>query len=122
MVSPIIDEEKMLKFFDAKVSAAGAMDIQSGAFLLLADAFDRRVTREDLKTYLSAALQVYDTVGRLSIVSNMRMFLREKGEISDADLMVTEQSLTRMVTGHVADCIKLAEVLRQCATDEDKIQ
>lgn len=121
MPSPIIDEDQMMKYFDAKVTETGARDIQAGAFLMLADAYDRRVTRDDLKTYISAALQVYDQIGRLSIISNMRLFLRQNSRITDADLMVTENSLKHMVEGTVAECVKLADVLRQCRNDEDKL-
>ncbi len=116
-----INEAKMLELLRTGDIAKNAQALQTGAYLMLLDAYDRRLSHENLKAYIAQALRLYDATGRLSVMSNMREFKASTGAITDADLMSAEQTAVGLVKQCAAECIKLADLLPQMAGAEDPI-
>lgn len=124
MTSPIIDEDVMMEALKAAPPTAIAEHagrLRSGAALLLLDAFDRQVTRDQFMAIMGAAIELVDNVGRFQMVHNVKTFMQETGKVGMPDLEVTLTSLVTSVGNCTAQCTQMAKMLQECPRDEDKV-
>lgn len=124
MTSPVIDETVMLQAL--KVPTPGHMSentlrLRTGATLLLLDAFDRRVTRDQFIAALGAATELTDMLGRFETMLNVKAFLADKGAVTAADVEVTLARVTTKIGIATAQCASMATLVHQCPTDEDRV-
>lgn len=121
MVSPLLNEDVLIQSLSVAPVDNNARQLQSGAFMLVLDAFDRKVTRDDFMTALAAAVGLHDKVGRLSVLTNIRAFAERNGKVSDVDLLAGEKEAQGLVLQAAADCVKMAHLLQKCPNDEDRV-
>lgn len=124
MTSPIIDEAVMmdaLKMPSEDELAVTAKRLRAGASLLLLDAFDRDVTRDQFLAALGAATALMDAVGKHEMLLSVKTFEKNNPVVTKADIEVALSSVKQLIEVGVDQCTKMAELLRQCPLTEDKV-
>lgn len=124
MVSPLIDEAVLidaLKPADPDQLDENVIKLRSGAALLLVDAFDRKATRDQFIAALGAALGLSDIIARYETMMHVKMFEKEHGCVTKADIEVTMGSILPKVKAYTDQCAKMATLLQQCPLNEDKV-
>lgn len=122
MTSTLVNEAMMLEFLRADRTPTNVTRLTNGAALVLLDAYDRKVTRDQFIAALGAALGLADACGRLSLCSNIRDHARDNDDkASLVDLEVAIHGVTNLVENATLECTKMAHLLQQCASDEDRL-
>lgn len=122
MVSPLIDENVMVQYLQlAEKDAPAAERLRSGAAMLLIDAFDRDITRDQFLAALGAAVQLIDAAAKHEMMTNVKAFQDTKGAVSNVDIEVTLHSVRQIMDVSCAQCVKMAGLLKECPLDEDPI-
>ncbi len=124
MTSPVIDEDVMMQALQLPTSeelAVTASRLRTGASMLLLDAFDRDVTRDQFLAAIGAAASLIDAVGKHEIMLSVKTFEKGHGVVTKADIEVALGSIKQMIEVGVDQCTKMAELLRQCPLNEDKV-
>jgi hypothetical protein len=123
MVSPVIDEKIMLDALTVKhVTGENSRRIQVGASLLLLDAYDRKVTRDQFIAALGAASSLFDSVGRFEMIAAVKSYAKENGNCATlVDIEEALASVTKLVEQFTSQCAKMATLVEQCPKDEDKV-
>lgn len=120
MTSPILDEAVII---DALEHCDNEMKHGSGLLMLLVDAYDREITRDQFIASVSSAISCADNIGRHSLVCGIKKFLIANSyTISPADIETAVAQTSDLLKRSTADCLKMARLLAQCPTDEDRIQ
>lgn len=124
MTSPVLDEDVMMQALqipgDGELGVT-ATRLRSGASMLLLDAFDRDVTRDQFIAALGAAATLLDAVGRHEMMTSVKAFEQTKGVVTKVDIEVALGSIRQIIEVGVDQCTKMAGLLRQCPLDEDKV-
>jgi hydroxypyruvate isomerase len=124
MTSPTIDEDVMmeaLKLPTAEELPTSAQRLRSGASMLILDAFDRKVTRDQFLAALGAGVSLIDAIGRHQMLLNVKAFHQDKGVVTNVDIETALHSITQIIETGVSQCTQMAELLRQCPLNEDKV-
>jgi hypothetical protein len=124
MTSPVIDEEIMidlLKPVPADQIGQNAVRLRTGATLLLLDAFDRKVTRDQFIAAMGSVVEIIDMLGRYEAFSNVKEFEADKGRVTKVDIEVAIAGTVEKIAVHTEQCAKMAELVHQCALNEDKV-
>jgi hypothetical protein len=124
MSSPVLNENIMLEALKQSPPEAlgeNARRLRTGAVMLLLDAFDRKVTRDQFIAALGSATELIDMLGRFEIASNVKEFEATSGRVTKADIEVMIDRVTKQIAEFTAQCSKMAELVHQCALDEDKV-
>lgn len=124
MTSPTIDEDVMMQVLqipDAEELAVTAQRLRTGASMLILDAFDRKVTREQFIASLGAAVSLIDAASRHEMMTSVKQFEQDKGIVTKVDIEVALGSIKKMIEVGADQCTKMAELLRQCPLNEDKV-
>jgi hypothetical protein len=124
MTSPVINEDVMMQALqmpDPEELAVTATRLRAGANLLLLDAFDRGVTRDQFIAALGATTSLVDAVGRHEMMASVKSFEQRKGVVTKVDIEVALSSIKQMIEVGVDQCTKMAELLRRCPLNEDKV-
>jgi hypothetical protein len=124
MVSPVIDEDVMidtLKQIEPEKLPENTMRLRTGASLLLLDAYDRKVTRDQFIAALGSSLDLVDMLGRFEMMNNVKSFREQAGRVTGADIEVTLASVTSKVNMYTDQCSKMAELVQQCPLSEDSV-
>lgn len=122
MTSPIVNEDMMLHFLRGDRTPANATRLSNGAALMLLDAFDRKVTRDQFIAAAGAALGLADACGRMALCNN----IRDHAQLNDdkaslVDLEIALKATLGLVNNATNECTKMAHLLCQCAKDEDAV-
>lgn len=120
-IDPLIDESILIEALDVTISSETIQQIQSGAFLLVLDAWDRKVTRDQFIAALGAAQALIDSVARVSLMSNVKRHQARSGAVTPADIESAVHGCMEMAKDSNRECLKMAQLLKQCATKEDPI-
>lgn len=124
MTSPTIDESVMIEALKASSPdqiGESARRLHAGAQLLLLDAYDRKVTRDQFIAAIGAACYLADALGRHEMITAVKRFESEHGVVTKADIEVVIASVVTMVQQHSEQCSKMADLIVQCPKDEDKV-
>lgn len=124
MTSPVIDEDVMMQALQmpgADELAVTANRLRAGANLLLLDAFDRGVTRDQFLAALGASSSLIDAVSKHEMMTSVKGFEREKGSVTKVDIEVALTSVRQLIEVGVDQCTKMAGLLRQCPLNEDRV-
>lgn len=121
MASTLVDEQVMQTMLAARYSAQEDVTcrLQFGGALLILDAFDRKVTREEFIKILEAAIDMTDVSGRVSAFHAIRKNVRlvTAPEVCDGAIVRLQEA-----AGKKADrCVELAKLLVQCPSDGDAV-
>ena len=123
MTSPVIDEDVMIEALKEAAPAdigENTKRLRTGAQLLLLDAYDRKVTRDQFIAALGACTSLMDALGRHSMMTNVKDF-EQSGAVTKADIEVTLAGVTKLVQQSTAQCSKMAALVHQCPRDEDRV-
>jgi len=122
MTTPVIDEELMLKMLaELPAAQAGTARLRTGGAMLLLDAFDRDVTRDQFLAAVGATVSLLDMLGRYEMLNNVKAHYTAKGEVTRVDLEVALADIEKQLQGYTAQCTQMAKLLRECPLDEDKV-
>lgn len=122
MSDPVIDEDVMMQALQMPGDdelATTATRLRTGAAMLILDAFDRGVTRDQFLAALGAATTLIDAVGRHEIMLATKRFDAEKGVVTKVDVEVALDGIKKIIESGVDQCVKMAELLKQCPLNED---
>lgn len=117
MTSPVIDEAVMLE----ALSTPGGTHVRSGATMLVLDAYDRKVTRDQFIATLGAVVTLLDAVSKQEMMLNVKDFYKDKGAVTAADIEMALLTTNEALNVGCAQCVKIAELLQKCPFDEDKV-
>lgn len=117
MTSPVIDENVMMQ----ALKSEGGNDIRTGATMLLLDAFDRKITRDQFIAALGAVVSLIDGVGKQEMMINVKEFFQNKGSVTAADIEVAMHSCQQIIEANVDQCVKMADLFHQMPLNEDKV-
>lgn len=124
MTSPVIDENVMieaLQLTQPQPLSEQAKRLRTGAALLMLDAYDRKLTRDQFIAALGAAVDLVDMLGRYEAFNNVKAFEIEKGCVTKADLEVALATSTDKIAVCSEQCAKMARLIHQCSLNEDKV-
>jgi hypothetical protein len=124
MSTPVIDEDVMLQALQmpgAEELSVTAVRLRTGASMLILDAFDRKVTRDQFIAALGAAVSLIDAVSRHEMMVSVKRFEQDKRGVTNADIEVALGSIKQMIEVGVDQCTKMAGLLCQCPLNEDKL-
>lgn len=124
MASPVIDENVMLKALKApepEQLSKNTFRLRTGATLLLLDAFDRKVTRDQFIAALGATVELTDMLGRYEVMLNVRAFEQAHGGVTKADIEVTLARVVDKIAAVTEQCASMANLVHQCPLDEDRV-
>lgn len=96
--------------------------LQAGASMLLVDAFDRKVTRDQFIACVSAALGLADALGHYDMMHAVKSYAEAEGTVSAADVEITMQELLGKVQQYTRECENFGKLLVQCPNNEDRVQ
>lgn len=122
MTSTIINEDQMLANLSVEASAANLQQLQTGACMVLLDAYDRKLTREQAEVYIRHSLHLFDVAGRFHAFNNAMAHYKETGAVTEVDLLQALAGCEGLVKKAVAEIIKLAHLLPECPDDKDTVQ
>lgn len=124
MTSPVIDENVMVEALKPAAPediGENARRLHAGAQLLLLDAYDRKVTRDQFIAAAGAAFFLIDALGRHEMISSVKRFEIDHGIVTKADIEVALAAVVALVQQHAEQCSKMAGLITQCPKDEDKV-
>jgi hypothetical protein len=117
---PLIDEEFMVEALSTKVSPQTIARLQTGAMLLLIDAYDRKTTRGEFAQIADCAVKAYAQAAKLWLMTNIK-------ESDDGGFLTTDAigeaqcALIASVADLTNNARDLACLLKQCPIKEDKV-
>lgn len=117
---PIIDEEFMVEALSAQVSPATIARLQTGAMMLLIDAYDRKTTRMEFAQIADAAVKAYAQTAKLWLMTNIREAC-DSGYLDAAHVDEATCALIANVADKINDAREIALILKQCPLKEDKV-
>jgi hypothetical protein len=120
-IDPIIDEDMVCAALDVTPNRENARQVQSGAFMLVVDAFDRKVTRDQFIATIGAATSLIDAVARVSLMVNVKNHLSNHGMVTTADVETAAHGCMELARQANVECQKMASLIKKCALAEDPI-
>jgi hypothetical protein len=116
-----IDETMMIAHLKSDARAENCEKLANGALLLMLDAFDRKVTRDQFIAAASSALTCCDNVGRVSITQSLVDHIQTHKMFSLVELEIMRDEVKDYLTHSTAQCLMMADLLTKC-TNGDTIQ
>lgn len=121
MADPLIDEAYMLEMLDTHPPAKDDVErLCAGAMMLLIDAFDRKVTRNNFAYAMDIAIKLHSYASQLAAIRNMQAALAN-GKLTDDVLKRSEQQCAALVAACTAGATKIATALTECPLSVDKV-
>lgn len=117
----LIDEDQMIKALDVTITSESAQQVQSGAYMLLLDAWDRKLTRDQFITAIGTAHQLIDACARISLMSNVKDHYKATGGVSEVDIENALAGCGIIGKQAVIEAVKMGNLLKQLPTHEDPI-
>lgn len=121
MPSPKLDEEVMRAALAEKPCMENLRTLQSGAFMLILDAYDRKATRQMMITAVSAATNLLADLGKLFAIEQVRAACDGIDGVSLVQVEDARSGLIKSLQQSTRDAIVMADLLKQCPNDEDRI-
>ncbi len=118
---PIINEDMLVEALDVTVKSDTIQQVQSGAFMLVLDAWDRKVTRDQFIAALGASQSLVDAVARVSLMMNVKKAHARNGGLSDVDIETALHGCHDTAKTANVECLKMVHLLKQCPLSEDPI-
>jgi hypothetical protein len=122
MTSALINEEMMVKALSCTARADNETQLATGSLMMLLDAFDRKVTRDQFVAAATAAMTCLDNIGRLCMITAVSDYVRANGGLTLVDIEVARDSATKLLTSSTGQVLKMAQLLTQLPEDGDRIQ
>lgn len=122
MTSALIKEEMMIEALSCTARAENETKLATGSLLMLLDAFDRKVTRDQFVAAATSALTCLDNIGRLCMVTAIADYVKSSGGLTRVDLETAKLTATGLLTHSTGEVLKMAQLLTQLSNDEDRIQ
>jgi len=117
---PVVDEEFMVEALSTEVSPQTIARLQTGAMLLLIDAYDRKTTRGEFAQIADAAVKAYSQAAKLWLMTNIKAACDE-GYLDPAHVLEAQCALIASVADMTGNARQLACLLKQCPLKEDKV-
>lgn len=118
---PIINEDMLVEALDVTLTSETIQQVQSGAFMLVLDAWDRKVTRDQFIAALGASQAMIDSVARVSLMANVKRAHARNDGLSNVDIETALQGCMDGAKTANVECLKMAHLLKQCPLSEDPI-
>lgn len=117
---PVVDEEFMIEALSTKVSPQTIARLQTGAMLLLIDAYDRKTTRGEFAQIADAAMKAYAQAAKLWLMTNIK-YASDEGFLDKEQVLEAQCALIASVADMTGNARDLACLLKQCPLKEDKV-
>lgn len=121
MSSPKLDENHMMAALRAPVTLETLRLLQTGAFMLILDAYDRKATRENMITAVSAATTLLTQLGKFYMVEQINEVRDIVDGVSPVQIEEARHGVRKLLGDAVRDAIAMAQLLQQCSEDEDRV-
>lgn len=117
---PQIDENACIFMLSQEVNTQTLPYHQNAALQVLADLYDRKVTREVFMTECGNAIGLYATLAKLYITQQTRSMMAD-ASLTPEIITDYETKLVEIATRKAASLVKCMELLKQCPWSEDKV-
>jgi hypothetical protein len=95
--------------------------LQTGAFMLIIDAYDRKATRDQMLTAVSAAGTLLTELGKLFMIEQIFAVADIAEGVTRTQIEEARQALLKNMQHATRDALSMANLLKQCPNDEDKV-
>ena len=120
MASTLLNEDLLAGMLELPSSAEHGVDLRTAALLVLLDAYDRKVTREEFFATAKTAVQLCEMMGRLESVTGIHTS-QKADTLTSAVLDEALTKITAFAETHRQALVRKVALLRQCPEDENTI-
>lgn len=113
MTSALINEYKMLELLKMDARNEGATHLATGTLLVILNAFDRKVTRQEFIAMATAALTCNDNIGRVCAIQAILDGVEANGTLTRMDLQLAKKDVDGYLAHSRAELQKAAYLLTQ---------
>lgn len=124
MVSPLIDEDVMfaaLKPTATEQLGENAARLRAGASLLMLDAYDRNVTRDQFIATMIPAVAFLDMLSKFEMMNSVKKFELNHGCVTKADIETSLGEIVSHLSTCLQQCTEMAKLIQHCPLDEDQV-
>ena len=122
MPSPKLDENMMIEALKQPASFDSLRALQTGAFMLIVDAYDRKATRDQMIAAISTSTTLLTELGKLFLIEQVHAAADPvAGGVTMVSIQEAREALAATVARATKDALKMANLLKQCPNDEDKV-
>lgn len=122
MTSSILNEDLILEYLKPKeINDEALLRLNGAARMLLIDAFDRKVTRDQFIAVIETAGQLAHAVSRRMMMQGVRDFANEHGAVTRLVIEQTIDHLDKQMDAFGKQGAQVVQLLKQCPEDGDRI-
>ncbi len=120
MGDPVLDEDLMVDLIEVDPTPDAAQRLMAGAMMLLVDAYDRKVTRENFNAIVTTAVALHGYAAQYGCLCVTQRLFRD-GKLDDLTLTNSVETLRKFVVRNAEIGAKQARLLRDCPLSDDKV-
>jgi hypothetical protein len=120
MTSALLDEDRILSLLSCKPVVDNASRLQAAAMMAVADAHDRKCTREEFVVLLDTAMTLHADAGKFFMMNSVATHFHA-GALDFEMVTGAMLNITEKVTLHQLALTRFMERLIQCPETEDRV-
>jgi hypothetical protein len=120
MADPHIDEDLMVDLIATNLAPDTVRRLMAGAIMLLLDAYDRKVTRDNFCQIASGAVALHSYAAQYGCIVLARALSRS-GDLTEQKLTDSVETLRRLTEDGAEASIIHARNLRECPWSDDAV-
>ena len=120
MTSALLDEDRIMALLSCEPTVANTSRLQAASMMAIADAHDRKCTREEFVMLLDAAMHLHADAGRFFMMNSIAGHFHS-GALSFEMVTAAVQKTTEDMTQHQTALTRFMERLIQCPETEDRV-
>src|ERR1017187_9761845 len=120
MTSALLDEDRIMSLLSCELTVSNLPRLQAAAIMAVADAHDRKCTREEFIILLDTAMSLHGDAGKFFMMNSVSGHFH-KGELSVEMVFAAIEKITKMVAQHQYSLTKFMDRLIQCPETEDRV-
>ena len=120
MVSPLLDEDRIMAMLLCEPLVTNSSRLQAAAMLAVADAHDRKCTRDEFIVLLDIAMNLHTDAGKFFMMDSIAGLFHTNA--LDFEMVTTAVAkITEKTTRHQYNLARFVERLIQCPETEDRV-
>jgi hypothetical protein len=120
MADPVFDEELIVELFKSAVNRENTGRIQQAAVHMLADLYDRGVTRDEFISMATLCISLYAQCAKLWVLGNVEEVF-DAGDLTNERFKIGSGQLEEIIRKQCMDAIEVMKRLQDCPTSADKV-
>lgn len=120
MADPILNESMILVGLSPPASLENIDQLQEASWLSIANAYDRKIERDEFIKLISAAMTMNNNLGRLQVTVRVREMM-ERNKLTKENIDAAATQLIGYSEVARLELYRLTELVAQCPTSLDKV-